>query len=246
MARALIDSGHTVTLVCGSYRAGTSGLKGPFKKGRRTGVVDGIQVVELELIYSNYDNFVKRTLIFLRYAVRSINLALRERYDLIFATTTPLTAGLPGIFARWLRDKPFVFEVRDLWPEFPRAMGVISNPLVLGLMSVLESVSYRSAHACIGLSPGIVRGIKQRTKDDYPVAMIPNGCDLELFSAEGSERRRPGQVDKRDLLAIFTGAHGIANGLDAVIGAADELKKRGRNDIKLVFIGDGKLKPGLR
>lgn len=246
MARALVEAGHDVTMICGSYNGGISGLNGSFKQGKRVGLVDGIQVVELELVYSNYQSLAKRSWVFLKFALRSIGIALHEPCDLIFATTTPLTAGLPGIFARWLQGRRFVFEVRDLWPELPKAMGVITNPVILGLMSVLEWVSYRSAHACIGLSPGIVEGIKKRSRAGQPVAMIPNGCDLELFSAAGIQSRRPEGVRESDLMAIFTGAHGMANGLAAVINTAEVLKKRGRDDIKLVFVGDGKLKPALR
>ena len=91
-----------------------------------------------------------------------MKLVFTEKYDLVFATTTPLTAGIPGIVARWLRNKPFIFEVRDLWPELPKAMGVITNPFILGLMSMLEWVSYHSAHHVIALSPGIAKGIEKR------------------------------------------------------------------------------------
>jgi glycosyltransferase involved in cell wall biosynthesis len=214
-------------------------------RGKREGVVDGIKVVEFEIDYSNYLSFARRTLVFLKYALRSVGIALTRPCDLIFATSTPLTAVIPGIFARWLKGKRFVFEVRDLWPELPREMGVITNPLILGMMSFLEWISYNSANACIGLSPGIVEGIERRCRPGKPVAMIPNGCDLELFDSIVCEPLRPEGVKENDLMAIFTGAHGMANGLDAVLRAAEVLQQRGRQDIKLVFIGDGKLKPGL-
>lgn len=245
MARALVKAGHNVTMVCGAYQGGVSGLQGAFVNGKRTGSVDGIEVIELELEYSNYQSFLQRTGVFLKFAFRSVWIALRHPCDLVFATTTPLTAGLPGIFARVLKGKRFVFEVRDLWPELPKAMGVITNPLILSLMSMLEWLSYRSASTSIGLSPGIVEGIKKRSRKDQPVAMIPNGCDLELFSGVNISPLRPEKVGENDLMAVFTGAHGVANGLDAVLRAAEILKRRGRNDIKLVFIGDGKLKPSL-
>jgi len=144
------------------------------------------------------------------------------------------------------RGKKFVFEVRDLWPELPREMGVITNPVILWLLSALEWVSYHSAHACIGLSPGIVEGIKKRSRCGQNVAMIPNGCDFELFENDEVKSKRPQGVTANDVVAIFTGAHGIANGLSAVLKAAEVLKQRGRNDIKLVFIGDGKLKNELK
>jgi len=240
MARRLIERGHEVTMVCGSSGSGDTGLSGGFRHGRRSGIVDGIRVIELDLPYSNYDGFLKRSLTFIRFALRSIWIAITEKYDLVFATSTPLTAGIPGIAARILRQKPFVFEVRDLWPELPREMGVISNPLVLKAMDILEWLSYHCAKGCIGLSPGIVDGIIRRGIASGNVIMIPNGCDLELFSAKESGRTG------KEFKAIFTGAHGIANGLDAVLDAAGELKKRDRKDINLLFIGDGRLKPALK
>jgi glycosyltransferase involved in cell wall biosynthesis len=245
MARRLIARDHQVTMVCGSYGGGVTGLTMPFLNGRRRGTVDDIDIVEFDLAYSNSDGLLKRALTFFKFAMHSIGLAFTERYDVLFATTTPLTAGIPGIFARWLRGKPFVFEVRDLWPELPRAMGVIKNPLVLWAMGVLEWASYRSAHRLIGLSPGIVEGIAHRGVPRERIALVPNGCDLGIFSSD-VEPWRPAQVQPGDLLAVFAGTHGMANGLDAVLDAAAELKRRGRNDIKLLLIGQGKLKPGLQ
>jgi len=245
MARQLIARGHQVTMVCTRSGKGQLPLSGRSDDPARTGVIDGIRVIQFNLRYSNYLSLPKRAWIFLRYALNSLKLALCVDYDLIFATTTPLTAGIPGIFARWLRRKPFVFEVRDLWPELPRQMGVITNCLVLGAMGLLEWVSYHSANRLIGLSPGIVKGIERLGVPAERVTMIPNGCDLEVFS-QVKFRCRPEGVSSDDLMAIFAGAHGIANGLDAVLDAASELKRRGRSDIKLVLVGDGKLKPHLQ
>lgn len=244
MARRLLARGHQVTMVCGSYGGGETGLCQPFVGGKRRGTVDGIDIIEFDLAYSNADGFVTRGLTFVKFALRSIVLAFAEKYDVLFATTTPVTAGIPGIFARWLRGKPFVFEVRDLWPELPRAMGVIRNPLVLWAMGVLEWVSYRSAHRLLGLSPGIVEGIAHRGVTRERIASVPNGCDLGIFAGE-VQPWRPAQVRTTDLMAVFAGTHGMANGLDAVLNAAAELKRRGREDIKLVLIGQGKLKAGL-
>ncbi|MFC3033124.1 glycosyltransferase family 4 protein [Pseudoalteromonas fenneropenaei] len=245
MAQRLINHGHEVTMVCGSYGGGETGLDQVFKNGRREGVVDGINIIEFDLAYSNKDGFAKRAMTFLKFALKSIGIALTHKYDVLFATTTPLTAGIPGIFARWLRFKPFVFEVRDLWPELPKEMGVIKNPLVLAAMSALEWCSYRSAHRCIGLSPGIVEGITKRGVATSKVELVPNGCDLGIF-ADDVPAWRPAGVSEDDLMAVFTGTHGIANGLGAALDAAAELKKRNRNDIKLVLVGQGKLKERLQ
>ncbi len=250
-SRKLIEYGHEVTVVCGSCAAGKTGLEGEPVKGMRTGIIDGINVIEIDLAYSNYDGLVKRAWIFLKFALKSTKIALTRKYDLLFATSTPLTAGIPGIMMKIFRRKKFVFEVRDLWPELPREMGVIKNPLVLFMMSVLEWFSYNTADACIGLSPGICRGIKRRLKNkNKAVEMLPNGCDLELFKPKTERdisffKENISGYRENDVIALFTGAHGMANGLDAVLDAAAILKKKNADNIHLVFIGDGKLKPHL-
>jgi glycosyltransferase involved in cell wall biosynthesis len=246
ISKRLLASSHRVTMVCGAAALSKSGLSSPFLNGRREGSVDGIHVIELELPYSNYDSFLRRTWMFIRFALRSILLTLRLDYDVVFATSTPLTAALPGIAARWLRRKPFVFEVRDLWPELPRAMGVIRNPLVLLMMDWLEFVAYHSANSCVALSPGIAWGIRRRGIPESRVVIVPNGCDLNSFAPDVSQPlpEIPG-LPRDAFVATFTGAHGVANGLGAVLDAAAELSMRGRTDIILVFIGDGKKKPAL-
>lgn len=241
-AKRLIDRGHQVTLVCGSYGMGTTGLGAPFVRGRREGLVDGIRVIEFALPYSNKTHFLRRVVAFLRFATRSASLAIREDYDMAFASSTPLTAAIPGIVAKLTRRKRFVFEVRDLWPDLPRAMGAIRNPLALYAMHILEGLAYRFADGCIGLAPGIVDAIKTRAPQGRKVAFISNGSQPIVSIAV------PAQIDgisERHFVAVFAGAHGMANGLDAVLDAALVLKERADDSIRLLFVGDGMLKADL-
>lgn len=242
-ARQLIKEGHQVTVVSG----GTCflGLPSTTVKNVYRGYLDGIDVVQIMISYSNSFSLFQRMKSFLTYARRGIQFAMKEEYDLLFATSTPLTAGIPGIFAKIFRRKPFVFEVRDLWPELPKALG-LKNPFFLLGMSALEKMSYWIADACVGLSPGICGGIKRRSQKDKMIEMIPNGCDLDIFVPGERENLNLEGISREDKVAIFTGAHGIANGLDAVLDMASVLKKRNRTDIKIVFVGDGKLKPALK
>lgn len=242
-AKRLIARGHQVTMVTGGdYKK--FGLTPTHKKNIYRGDIDGIDVIQISIPYSNSDGLIKRALSFVKFAWKGVQIAMKEEYDLLSATTTPLTAGIPGIAAKWFRRKPFVFEVRDLWPELPKALGM-KNPLALLGMSILEKRSYHAADACIGLSPGIREGILKRSQKGKKVAMIPNGCDLDIFTP-GSRADFPLEgFDPTDTIAVFTGAHGIANGIGAILDAAKVLKDKGRNDIKLVFVGDGKMKPAM-
>lgn len=241
MALALLERGHEVTMLCGRYAGGDTGISEEFKNGRRVGVVDGIQVIECDLPYSNAHSFLRRTSTFLLFVARTLHVVLTKDYDVLFATSTPLTVAMPGIAARWLRRKTFVFEVRDLWPELPRAMGAIRNPVVLAALSMLEWAGYRSAHRLIGLSPGIVDGIIRRGIHKDNVTMIPNGCDLDVFDRDCAPASGIGEA----MVAIYAGTHGRANALANVLAAAMLVQARGRNDIIVMLVGNGSEKPLL-
>lgn len=242
-AKKLIERGHNVTMVCGEMAK--LDLPATDVKGVYRGDVDGIDVIQINLPYSNSDGIAKRAWVFVKFAWKGIQVALKENYDLLFATSTPLTAGIPGIWMKWFgrTKRKFVFEVRDLWPELPKALGM-KNPLLLWGMGLLEKWSYRAADACIGLSPGIKEGIKQ-VVPDKEVEMIPNGCDLDIFKPGSRSDLQLEGVSETDTVAVFTGAHGIANGLEAVLDMAAVLKEQNRNDIKIAFIGNGKVKSDL-
>lgn len=243
MSKRLMARGHQVTVVCGGDQK-RLGLASTSKKNVFRGLVDGIDIMQISLPYSNKDSVAKRAITFLKFARKAVGIALKEDYDLLFATSTPLTDGFPGIAAKWFRGKKFVFEVRDLWPELPKALGM-KNPFLLWGMGVLEKRSYHAADGCIGLSPGICDGIRRRSQKGKPIEMVPNGCDLDLFSPSANKPDVIPGVKPIDTVAVFTGAHGIANGLDAVLDMAAVLKTRKREDIKIVFVGEGGMKAHL-
>ena len=238
MARRLINAGHEVIMICGRYDGGKTGLEDEFVNGQRRGKVNGIEIIEFDLSYSNKDNYLKRSSTFLTYSIKCIGLLFKEEYELVIASSTPLTAGIPGIVAKWLKKKPFVFEVRDLWPELPKSLGVIKNPLILSLMKLLEWLSYKSADHMIALSPGIVDGIAKRNISPNKITLIPNGSDLE-FCLNTKKGWKPAGINDEDLVAVFAGTHGYANGLSSIIETALELNERNETRIKFVLIGDG-------
>lgn len=247
-AKKLIERGHQVTMVCGGDPK-TFDLPATKKSGVYRGDIDGIDVIQIALPYSNKDGKLTRAKVFLEYAWKSISFALNEDYDLCFATTTPLTSGVPGLAAKWFRRKKFVFEVRDFWPDSTitlfKAVGK-KYPWYLKFgLSFLGNRCYRAADACIGLAPGICDAIRAHSQKDKKVILIPNGCDLDLMKPGKRANLNLQGVSPTDMVAVFTGAHGVANGLDAVLDAAKVLKERGRNDIKLVMIGQGMTKQAL-
>lgn len=241
-ARALAAAGHHVTLACGRYAGAVTGLHGPFRHGRRKGVVDGVRLIEFDIPCANAQPLRARTVAFLRYAAAVAPLALSGRHDLIIASSTPLTVVIPALLARRVRGTPFVFEIRDPWPELPRALaaeGGLPRP-VLKLMDRLATAACRHAVAVVALTDGIAATAHVHGADPARVAVLPQGADLRLFGPHVAPWRPPGMAE--EVLAVYAGAHGRANGLDALLDAAVHLRG---SPVRLILVGDGSEKPRL-
>lgn len=170
-----------------------------------------------------------------------------EAPDIIFATHTPLMVGLSGVLLRRHFGVPFVFEVRDLWPEALVNIGVLRSRIVITYLKKLSGFLYRTADHLSAASPGMKEGILQYGIADEKVTVVTNASDLEIFGAHvdgAGERERLGIGNR--FAIIYFGAHGKANGLDYVLDAAVELKRRGRTNIALVLHGDGGTKLELK
>jgi glycosyltransferase involved in cell wall biosynthesis len=244
MATALARAGHDVTLACGRYDGAATGLEGAFEGGLRRGATGPFETVEFDIPYGNAQRLAARGAAFLRFAAAASRLALSRRYDLVFASSTPLTVLLPALLARRLRGTPFVYEMRDPWPELPRALGGVPRP-VLGGMELLANAACREAAAVVALSEGMAATALARGAARPRVHVVPNGCDLDLFGPQVPPWR-PDCAAPWESLAVYAGAHGAANGLHLLIEAAAILAARGEKRVRLLLVGDGARKPALR
>lgn len=246
-AKELIAQGHQVTIVCGSFDVANTGLTGSFIHGRREGDVDGIHIVEFELMYSNNQSFLTRSKQFMRFAMLCCREIKSANPDLVFCTSTPLTIAFPGMYAKVIKRIPFVFEVRDLWPELPKAMGVIKQPIILWLLKLLEIAAYKSADKVIALSNGMAEGVANHVSYQN-IVTISNGCDLYLSQCEDAGTELPNlqeYFEQGSFFAVYAGTHGLANGLDVLVDAAVQLKEMQFEHIKIVLVGDGMKKRSL-
>lgn len=245
-ARRWVEQGHEVVMVTSSSRLPQAFSRRLFARGE----IDGIDVRSVRVSYSNYMSYARRIASFLLFTFGATWLVLRApRPDVVFATSTPLTVGIPGWLGAALRRIPFVFEVRDLWPEAAIQMGAFSRTGPLGrLAKALERFLYRRAKAVVALSPGMAAGVVAEGVPRECVHMVPNSADLDLFT--------PGEKDpdfirehglSNRFVVGYAGAIGPSNALEkSVPEAARILAQRGRDDIAFVIAGDGKCLPGLR
>lgn len=243
-ARALVAAGHAVTLACGRYQGAVTGLTGPFSGGRRSGAPDGFGVVEFDIACANAQRLPARTAAFLRYAAAASRLALRAHWDLVIASSTPLTVAIPALLARRLRGTPFVFEIRDPWPELPRALsasgGGVPAP-VLAAMGCLADAACRGAASVVALTDGMAATAIARGADPHAVQVLAQGADLDMFGPHVASWR-PDDAPRDALLAVYAGAHGAANGLDGLLDAAALLRD---GPVRLLLVGEGACKPAL-
>jgi glycosyltransferase involved in cell wall biosynthesis len=187
-------------------------------------------------------NYRNRIAAFLRFAVRACWCCrnLDYDYELVFASSTPLTIAVPGIYAAARRDVPFVFEVRDLWPEAAIHMGALKSRWTIAAARLLERTAYRRASHIIALSPGIRDGILAVGVLPEKVTVVPNACDVDLFSpGVGRSAQRHALGFAEEFVCVYAGAMGAANGLDYVLDAASILRRAGVNDVIFVLQGDG-------
>ncbi|CAH6987789.1 putative glycosyltransferase [Vibrio chagasii] len=239
MARRLVANGHEVTFVTSSaFLSKNYSLVAGWNEIE----IHGIKLHVLHLPYSNRDSFIKRIFKFLQFSWCSSIKALSIKSDVVFATSTPLTIAIPGLIYSKIKKKPLVFEVRDLWPELPVAVGVIKNSLIIKLAEWFEKYTYRNSKRLIGLSPGMCDGITRHGISTDKVTLATNSCDTELFdvckSFGETYRRESLSFLKGRKLVVYTGTFGLINN----VGYLPELAKSTKDidsQICFVAIGDG-------
>ena len=245
LVKTLADRGHDVTVICGhNWRDQSLQTEGGRWVSERE--IDGFRVVQIDVFYSNHQSFINRLWSFFLFAFLACWQVMRRRADLIFASSTPLTVSIPALCGRIFKGTPYVFEVRDLWPDFPIAIGIIRNPLLKRVLYAWEWAAYRFAWKLVALAPGIKGVIARRANiDPAHIAMIPNGSDTENLRPLARPLRTHLPIAEKVFAIGYAGTHGRANNLDAVLDAAAVLKRRGVKEIAFVLIGDGREKRRL-
>jgi len=237
MARALARAGHDVHVITTWREEGISDRSQWFSEE-----IDGFNVHWLPVPYSNNMGFVGRMRAFVKFAYLATRRATEIGGDLVFGTSTPLTIAIPAVRASRKLGLPMVFEVRDLWPEVPIAVGKLKNPVLIFLARQLERYAYRNSTHVIALSPGMAEGVAATGFPRDSISTIPNMSNVELFrsrdqDAESFLQHYPQFRDKK--LIVYTGALGEVNGVDYLVRVAGEMRSLDR-DVQFLVAGSGK------
>lgn len=236
-AKEWVKKGHEVTVVSSVYSK--SDLTA--KKLIEDQYFDGIHVKVLNVRIDNKQSFLKRIWSFFAYGVLSCYYALTLRADIVIASSGPITVGLPGLMAKYIRKRKLVFETRDLWPEGAIELGIIKNPMIQKLSYWFEKRCYLASSYIITLSPGMTQNIKNRF-GLYNVTDVTNAANISLFSHPVSFNTSYVRAKK---YAVYTGNIGMVNNSYWLFEAAKYLKQLDRDDIIILLIGEGQQREEL-
>jgi glycosyltransferase involved in cell wall biosynthesis len=241
MARRLVACGHDVQMIT-SDRSTSGG------RGWRETEEAGIHVHWLSVPYSNHMGYLQRLRAFAHFALGASRRAVEVGGDLVFATSTPLTIALPAARAKRRLGVPMVFEVRDLWPTLPIAMGALRSGAAIRAARWLERHAYSNAQHIIALSPGMKAGIVDRGVVPEAVTVVPNSCDLEAFEVSPDVavalRHRFEWLGSRPLV-LYAGTLGRINGVEYLARIAAETISLDP-EVRFVVVGSGKEEEKVR
>lgn len=233
-ARRLAARGHEVHVVTSDRQARHAGWQ--------TAQYEGVYVHWCGIPYSNHLSYPRRLLSFLRFALKSARKAASLGGHVVYASSTPLTIALPGVYAARRNSIPMVFEVRDLWPDTPIAVGALRSGLSIAAARRLEQFAYRNAAQIIARSPDMARGIIAAGYPARQVTVIPNACDFALFDVPRSRgeafRARHRWLQDRPLV-VYTGTLGLVNGVSYLVRTA-AAARRIDPEIRFLVVGEGR------
>ncbi len=245
-ARSCAERGHAITIVASniSYLSGqrVSAARGVVSEE----TIDGVRVLRAYTYPSLHRSFVWRVLSFLSFMITSTIAGLKAGpVDIVMGTSPPIFQAVSAWLVAVLRRRPFLLEVRDLWPAFAIDMGVLTNPILIRLATALETFLYARARHIIVNSPAYRDYLLQRGVPPAKVSLIPNGVDPAMFdpAADGASVRQEFGLDGL-FVATYAGALGMANDIPVILRAAQRLSHR--PDIHFLLVGDGKERANLQ
>lgn len=231
-ARRWAAAGHQVDII--------SGYSADQEKPRSASVrLDGFTVHYVPVEYENGMDRRSRLMSFGRFATHATVLARKLSPDVVYATSTPLTITIPAWGSTIFSKTPYVFEVRDQWPDVPIAMGYLENPISRRAAIAMESLAYRRAAHIVALAPGMRQDIVGKGIAPSKVSVVPQGCDVDIFDlgeADRVRRSNPWLGDRP--VVLYAGTIGRANGVRYLVDMASRTVRE-QPELCFVVLGEG-------
>lgn len=231
-AKRWVKAGHSVRIIT------STGYDDSLTPGA-VEEIDGITVQTIGGSYSPMMGMFARIWAFFVFSLQSTWIAARSRnYDVVLATSTPITVAVPAAAARWIARRPVVFEVRDVWPDAAIDAGVLSNPILIFVARMLEKIAYESANHLVPLSSGMLERMRGKGVLVDKMTMLPNCSDLDNFNPQDhdrSELRREFGA-QGCFVILYAGAINLANDIEFICQCVERLRS---DNVVWWFVGYG-------
>ena len=230
-AKRLVARGDTVHMVTTNWQ-GKSKLSFTNESG--------INVYWAPIPYANKMNFLRRIWAYLGYVWFTFIIGHKLNYDLIIASSTPLTIAIPALWLKRAKRAKMIFEVRDLWPQLPIAIGALKSPIMIKIAQFLEKKAYAGSEKVIALSIGMNSVLKERVPSNK-ISVVTNLSDRKNFKVsdqKGINFRKNYPGISNHPLIVYTGVFGRVNGVIYLVEIAKEIQKINPN-VRFLLTGDG-------
>jgi len=205
--------------------------------------MDGIQVIRVWSYISVNEGFIKRIMDYVSFSIMSVLFSLRLKFDIIVATSPQFFTAIAGRSLSVLKGKPWIMEVRDLWPESIIAVGAMKNKIIIHLLERIEIKCYSTAIRIISVTDSFKRIIVRKGINPGKISVIKNGANLDLFNPQKKDQTfiKEQNLEGKFVLA-YIGTLGLAHGLDFIVDSAKQISD---DSIHILFIGEGANKQNL-
>jgi glycosyltransferase involved in cell wall biosynthesis len=203
----------------------------------QTETIEGIKVIRVWSYITANEGFLKRILDYLSFCFTSFWAALFTPTDVIIATSPQFFTAVSGFLAALLKRKPWIFEVRDLWPESIKAVNAMSNSTIIHWLEKLELFLYRRANKVVVVTESFKQNLTSRGINPDKIAVVKNGVLLDAYQAQPKDTQLLTQLNLHNKFIVgYLGTHGMAHKLDFIVQCAQHI-----NDpsIHFLFVGDG-------
>jgi glycosyltransferase involved in cell wall biosynthesis len=238
-----VRAGHEVTVItCAPNFPSGKVFAGYRNRLRQVEVVDGVRVVRVWTFISANEGFALRILDYISFMVSAVIASLFEkRPDVVVGTSPQFFAACGAWLAARLKRRPFVFELRDLWPESIKAVGAMRDSFAIRLLERIEMFLYRQARLIVAVTHGFKQRLIERGIAGDKITVVTNGADLRRF---GATARDPALAESLGLTGKFVvgyiGTHGMAHGLGTLLDAARLLEQDpAASNVRLLLVGAG-------
>jgi glycosyltransferase involved in cell wall biosynthesis len=247
--REWVRAGHAVTVITGAPNFPTGKVYAGYRNRLwQSETMDGIRVIRVLTYITANEGFARRILDYMSFMAAAVLAApFVPRPDLVIGTSPQFFTACAAYLVSRLRRIPFVFELRDIWPESVKAVGAMGDSAVIRLLEKIEMFLYRKAARIVSVTASFKKTLVARGIDSDKIDVVTNGVDLSRFRPMPKDARLVEQLGlEGKFVAGYIGTHGMAHALETILEAADACRRNGHGDgFRFILLGHGARKAEL-